>query len=139
MNPKLPTAEHILAKILEDEFNVKVGICKFTDDLGLLEVYSKVDLRKIDLNQLENEINKVISRNLEVRKYILSRKEAEKIVDLWKVPKNVEKIRVIDIKGFDKRPCKDEHVDNTSEIGEIIIQSIKRVGKDRYRFLFVLK
>lgn len=41
MNQKLPTAEHILAKVLENRFDVRVGICKFTDDVGLLEIYSE--------------------------------------------------------------------------------------------------
>jgi len=41
MDPRLPIAEHILAKILENKFHVRVGICKF-DDRGLLEVYSYV-------------------------------------------------------------------------------------------------
>jgi len=139
MNPRLPTAEHILAKILEDRFDVKVGICKFTDEVGTLEVYSEVDLREVNLKKLEDETNRVISKNLDVKKHVLSRGEAEKIVNLWKVPDSVEKIRIVDIEGFDKRPCKDDHVDNTSEIGRMRIQNIERVGKDRYRFLFDVK
>ncbi len=135
MNPRLPTAEHILAKILEDKFNVKVGICKFDDD-GLLEVYSEVDLRKVHVKELEEEVNEVISKNLVVKKHVLPREEAEKIVDLWKVPATVDKIRIVEIGNFDKRPCKDDHVDNTSEIGSIRIKNVERVGKDRYRFLF---
>jgi len=135
MDPKLPTAEHILAKILEEEFNVKVGICKF-DDIGLLEVYSDVDLREVEIKFLEEKVNEVISRNLPVKKYILPREQAKKEVDLRKVPDKIQKIRIVDIQGFDKRPCKDEHVDNTSEIRKISIQSVERVGKDRYRFLF---
>jgi len=136
MNPRLPTAEHILAKILEDRFSVKVGICKFTDEVGILEVYSKVDLRKVDVKELEDETNRVISKNLVVKKYVLQREEAGKVVNLQKVPNNIKKIRIVEIDEFDKRPCKDDHVDNTSEIGKIRIQSVERVGKDRYRYLF---
>ncbi|MBD3155120.1 MAG: hypothetical protein GF368_00505 [Candidatus Aenigmarchaeota archaeon] len=135
MDPRLPTAEHIIAKILEDRFDVKVGICKF-DDIGLLEVYSRLDLREVVLEDLENQTNKIISNNLVVKKYILSREEAEKEVDLRKVPKKTQEIRIVDIQEFDKRPCADNHVDNTSEIGKIRIKSVERVGKDRYRFLF---
>ena len=135
MDPRLPTAEHILAKILENRYKVKVGICKFDDD-GLLEVYSEVDLREVDPKELEEEVNEVISKNLVVKKYVLPRQEAEKVVDLWKVPSSVTEIRIVEIGDFDKRPCKDEHVDNTSDIGRIRIKSVERVGKDRYRFLF---
>jgi Ser-tRNA(Ala) deacylase AlaX len=137
MDPRLPTTEHILAKILEDRFDVKVGICKFGKE-GLLEVYSDKDLRKIDTKKLEKKVNQVISRNIEVKKYIIPRQEAEKLVNLWKVPRSVNNIRIIDIVGFDRRPCKDEHVDNTSEIGKMRIISVDRVGKDRYRYLFVV-
>ena len=136
MNSRLPTAEHIFAKILEDRFDVKVGICKFTDEIGTLEVYSEVDLREVNVKELEDETNRVISKNLDVKKYMLSRGEAEKIVDLRKVPESVNQIRIVDIQDFDKRPCRDDHVDNTSEIGRMRIRSIERVGKDRYRFLF---
>ena len=137
MNPRLPTAEHILAKILEDRFKVKVGICKFTDEVGILEVYSEVDLRELDAKELEDETNRVISKNLDVKKYVMPREEAEKVVNLRKVPDNIEEIRIVEIDGFDKRPCKDGHVDNTKEIGRIRIQNVERVGKDRYRFLLL--
>ena len=90
--------------------------------------------RKVDLKELEKKVNQVISRNLDVKKYVLTREEAEKVVNLWKVPKNIKKIRIIEIEGFDKRACKDDHVGNTSEIGRIRIMGVKRVGKDRYRF-----
>jgi len=136
MNPRLPTSEHILAKILENRFDVRVGICKFTDEVGILEVYSEVDLREVDVKELEDETNCVISKNLDVKKYVLPREEANKIVDLRKVPESINQIRIVEIGGFDKRPCKDDHVDNTSEIGKIKIQNVNRVGKDRYRFLF---
>jgi Ser-tRNA(Ala) deacylase AlaX len=135
MNPRLPTAEHILAKILEDKFDVKVGICKF-DDIGLLEVYSHIDIREVDIKVLEKKVNEVISRDLRVNKYILPREKAKKEVDLRKVPDEIQKVRIVNIQGFDKRPCADEHVNNTSEIGKIRIQSVERVGKERYRFLF---
>ena len=58
----------------------------------------------------------------------ISRKEAEKVADLRKVPESVKEIRIIDIQGFDRRPCKDDHVDNTSEIGKIKVTN--RVGQD---------
>ena len=88
------------------------------------------------MKKLEEETNEVILRNLPVKKYFLPRQEAEKVVDLWKVPVTVDKIRIVEIGDFDKRPCKDEHVDNTSEIGKISIKNVERVGKNRYRFLF---
>jgi len=73
---------------------------------------------------------------LEVKKILLPRKEAEKKTDLRKVPESVKEIRLIYIGDFDIRPCRDPHVDNTSEIGKFKILKVKKAGKNRYRFLF---
>ncbi|MEM5793436.1 MAG: hypothetical protein QXY45_03745, partial [Candidatus Aenigmatarchaeota archaeon] len=91
-----------------------------------------------DINSLERKVNEIISRKLPVKKYFLRREEAGKIVDLRKVPNNVENIRIVEIEDFDRRPCKDEHVENTYEIGSFRLKSVSRVGKDRYRFLFFI-
>ena len=134
---RLQTGEHILAKIIEDKIiDVKTGVCKFEEDFGLVEFTTKQDLRKIDQNELQNEVNRIIQRNLPVHKYIKNRNEAEKLVDLGKVPSFVQEIRIVNIEGFDKRPCKDPHVNNTNQIGNFIILKIKRVGNNRYRFTF---
>jgi len=31
----------------------------------------------------------------------------------------VKEIRIVEIEGFDKTPCKDPHVENTSQIGHL--------------------
>ena len=54
------------------------------------------------------------------------------------IPDSVQEVRIVEIVGFDKRPCRDPHVQNTKEIGEFIITKPKRVGKDRYRFKFTV-
>jgi Ser-tRNA(Ala) deacylase AlaX len=134
---RLQTAEHILAKIIEDKVTgAKVGIAKFEEDFGLLEMITKDDLRKINQNELQDAVNKTIEKNLKVSKYVKMREEVEKEVNLSKVPASVKEIRIVDIEKFDKRPCKDPHVDNTSEIGNFVILKIERVGNDRYRFTF---
>jgi Ser-tRNA(Ala) deacylase AlaX len=51
----------------------------------------------------------------------------------------VKKIRIVEIESFDKTPCKDPHVENTSEIGYFEILKVERKGKDRYRFVFTVK
>jgi len=51
----------------------------------------------------------------------------------------VKEIRIVEIEGFDKTPCKDPHVENTSEIGYFEILKVKRTGKDHYKFVFKVK
>jgi Ser-tRNA(Ala) deacylase AlaX len=137
---RLQTAEHILAHILEATiYDAKVVIAKFAEDSGLLEISSIQDLRKLDKLKLQAEVNLVAAKNLPVHKYLKGRADAETKFDLSRLPLSVREIRVVEIEGYDKTPCKDPHVENTSEIGKFTLQDVARVGKDRYRFVFKVK
>lgn len=133
---RLQTAEHILLRILKDRFDVSAGISRFKEDHGFLEVIAAQDLKDIDEAKLNREVNRVIEQNLEVKKYVLAREDAKKLADLRKVPVSISQVTIIDIDNFDKSPCADPHVNNTTEIGNFELTEIKKVGKDRYRFLF---
>jgi len=137
---RLQTAEHILARTIEHTIpNTKFIISTFNADSGKIEVYAQTDLRKIDLAKLQSTVNEVIQRNLQVKKYIIQREEAEKEYDLTRLPNSVKEIRIVEIEGFDKTPCKDQHVENTSEIGYFEILKVKRTGKDQYKIVFKVK
>ena len=137
---KLQTAEHILARTIEQNVpGSKFIVSTFKENSGKIEVYAKTDLRKIDLAKVQNQVNAIIQKNLQVKKYIVQRNEAETEFDLTRLPSSVKEIRIIEIEGFDKTPCKDPHVDNTSQIGHFEILKVKKAGKNRYRFDFKLK
>ncbi len=140
LNPnegRLQTAEHILARTVERKFpDSKFVIAKFEASYGRMEVSSKMDLRKIDREALGTEINAIIEKNLPVRKYLIGRIDAEKEFDLTRVPSSVRQVRIVEIERFDKTPCKDPHVENTSEIGRFEILKVEKAGRDRYRFVF---
>ena len=134
---KLQTAEHILSKTLEDAFpDAKVIIAAFNENSGRLEISSKADLRKTGKDRVEEAVNSIINRHLRVSKYFLSRDVASRDFDLSRLPTAVKEVRIVEIEGFDKTPCKDPHVDNTREIGHFTILKLERAGKDRYRFIF---
>jgi Ser-tRNA(Ala) deacylase AlaX len=114
----------------------KFVIAKFEEDYGRMEISSKIDFRKIDPKALEAEINAIIEKNLPVRKYLIGRMDAEKEFDLTRVPSNVNQVRIVEIDGFDKTPCKDPHVENTNEIGRFEILKVEKTGRGRYRFVF---
>jgi Ser-tRNA(Ala) deacylase AlaX len=140
MKPKegrLQTAEHILSHILENRNHAtKVVIAKFEEDSGLLEVSSAEDLREIKKAELQADINNVIEKRLAVKKYSINRIDSESVFDLSRIPSSVKELRIVEIESFDKTPCKDPHVENTGEVGYFKLLSLKRVGKDRYRFVF---
>ncbi len=111
-------------------------IAKFEQDSGRMEIATKEDLRQIDRAELQETVNCVIKKNLAVRKYLIERNDAERKFDLARVPASEKKVRIVDIEGFDRTPCKDPHVENTSEIGSFAILKVEKSGKDRYRFVF---
>jgi misacylated tRNA(Ala) deacylase len=134
---RLQTAEHILARTIETDFpGTSFVISTFKENSGKIEVSAKKDLRKIDLVKLQNKINTIIQKNLKVNKYIIQREEAETEFDLTRLPSSVQEIRIVEIEGFDKTPCKDPHVKCTSQIGQFEILKVKKIGKNSYRFDF---
>ena len=137
---RLQTAEHILARTIERKvLDTRFIISKFEENIGKMEISAKTDLRKIDLAMLQDEVNAVIQKNLQVNKYIIAREAAEAKFDLTRLPPSVKEIRIVEIENFDKTPCKDPHVENTSEIGYFEILKVEKAGKDRYRFSFIVK
>jgi misacylated tRNA(Ala) deacylase len=134
---RLQTAEHILARTIEHNIpDSRFIISTFEENTGKIEVYAKTDLRKIDLAKLQDDVNEVIEKNLQVSKHIIQREEAEKEYDLTRLPASVKEIRIVEIEGFDKTPCKDPHVENTRQIGHFEILKVKKTGKNHYRFDF---
>jgi Ser-tRNA(Ala) deacylase AlaX len=136
---RLQTAEHILARLLQNDYGVSVGVCKFKGNGGSLEVISEKDMRDISIPEYQRRVQEIINQNLEVKKYEIRREEAGDIHNLHKVPASLERIRIVEIVDFDKRACGDPHVDNTREIGKFMITKLKRVGKNRYRFIFRIR
>ena len=137
---RLQTAEHILARTLEHRFSdAKFIISKFGENSGYMEIETKEDLRKVNRVLLQDDVNEIIKKNLSVSKHILTREDAEKEFDLRRLLSSLKEIRIVEIEGFDKTPCKDPHVENTSEIGYLEVLRVRKVGKDRYRFIFEVR
>ena len=137
---RLQTAEHILAITIEHDIpDTRFIISTFKENSGKIEICAETDLRNVDLTKLQDVVNKIIQKNLQVTKHIVPREEAEKEYDLTRLPSSVKEIRIVEIEGFDKTPCKDPHVENTSQIGYFEILKVKKTGKDSYRFDFTVK
>jgi len=134
---RLQTSEHILARTVENKVeDVTVVIARFPDTHGIVEFSSTKNLRELDWDAIEQEVNEVITRDLTITITHLERKDAEQQFDLSRIPEALKEIRIVSIQDFDTRPCKDPHASHTSEIGRLRIESMKRVGKDRYRVRF---
>ena len=137
---RLQTAEHILARTIESTIpDTELIISTFNENSGKIEVTAEIDLRKIDHAKLQKDVNSIIQKNLQVKKYVMQREEAQTEFDLTRLPPSVKDIRIVEIEGFDKTPCKDPHVENTSQIGYFEILKVKKTGKSNYRIVFKVK
>jgi len=83
-----------------------------------------------ELRRVEEEANAVIREGAEVLEFEMEREEAEKhfgdaIYDLFPVPKGVSLLKIVRIPDWNVNCCREKHVENTSQIGEIHIEGVR--------------
>ena len=131
------TAEHILNQTM---LKLHTGERSFTTHIerkkSKVDYYFHRDLTENEKQIVENKVNEVIAKHLDVRERYLKIEEAKVKFNLERLPNDVgEKIRIIEIDNFDACPCIGQHVSNTSEIGEFkIVSSSFNEGVLRIRF-----
>ncbi len=139
---KLHTAQHLFSAVVYDLFHGEtVGNQIYTD-------YSRVDFEPVDLTdadikEIEKLVNKLVKEELPVTIYneernVLEEEIEENRVNLSLIPKSIQKLRVIDIDGYDICPCAGTHVRNTKEIKGVKITDKENKGKNRQRIYYQL-
>jgi len=100
------------------------------------------DLSRDRLAAIEAETNRVIQEGRRVLVRWMSREEFERadLVRLARnlVPAELERIRVIEIEGFDAQADGGTHVANTREIGRLVITKTENKGKINRRLEIAL-
>ncbi|MFY9597813.1 MAG: hypothetical protein WAP53_05460 [Dysgonamonadaceae bacterium] len=135
--PPMHTAEPILNQTM-----VRMFGCARSKNTHIERKKSKCDYflsRQPDeetVKAIEEAVNAVIARDLKVTEEYMPMGEAEKIVDLSKLPNDVsETLRIVRIGDYDVCACIGEHVERTSEIGRFeIISHDYENGRWRVRF-----
>ena len=111
------------------------------------ETESRIDFdlqgQVVDKDTLTTEMNRLINRQLPVSIGSITDEELEKNPGLVRTmsvqpPKGQGSIRTITILDTDYQPCGGTHVQNTSEIGEVVITKIKNKGKQNKRISLAL-
>jgi alanyl-tRNA synthetase len=122
-HPPMHTAEHILNQTM-----VRMFGCGRSFNAHIERKKSKCDYRlphpltDNHISEIERIVNQEISKNQPVTERFVSFDEAEKLVDMQKLPDNVgESIRIICVGEYDFCACIGPHVSNTSEIGTFSI------------------
>ncbi len=120
------TGQHLLSQSL-----VRVGKYR-TVSVHLGESYTSVEIDASqfsdqEIYSVEKMANDAISNNLPVNTHWVDPSEVHRY-HLRKPPPKVEKVRVVEIKGFDASSCGGTHVSRTGEVG-----IIKIIGQERIR------
>lgn len=136
------TALHILSGVVYHKFGSKITGGQIYPDRARLD-FTLDDLSKERLDTIESEMNKLVSEDREVKTYWLGAEEALNMKDLYRLsadllPKGLEKLRIVDIVGFDAQLDGGTHVARTGEIKKISISKKENKGKDNKRIEIVL-
>lgn len=136
------TALHILSGVVFQKFNARITGGQIYPERARLDL-ALSDLSKERQSLIESEMNKVVSDDREVRTEWLSVEEARGKSELYRLsadllPKGVDRLRVVDIVGFDAQLDGGTHVGRTGEIGNIKILKTENKGKDNKRMEIVL-
>ncbi len=137
--PPMHTAEHILNQTM-----VRMFGCPRSRNTHIERKKSKCDYyieqapTDEQVQEIEDAVNEVISKNLNVTEDFVHIKDAKDLVDLSKLPDDVsEMLRIVRVGDYDVCACIGQHVKNTSEIAEFKITT-HSFEKGRWRVRFKL-
>jgi Ser-tRNA(Ala) deacylase AlaX len=135
--PPMHTAEHILNQTMLRMFTKERSFSSHLErKKSKLDYHFDRNLTNDEINNIEEQVNKIINQNLDVTESFYNIKEAKEKFNLNKLPNNAgTKIRIVKVGNYDTCPCIGEHVKNTSEIGTFkIVSTSYSDGKLRLRF-----
>jgi len=131
------TAMHILCGTIFRDYGASVTGGNMTPLQGRMD-FEFASLQKELVQSIEDAVNSEIDNALPVSWRSIPRDEAFQIPDLIRtkinlLPKHIEEVRVVEIKGLDLQADGGTHVKNTSEVGKVRIKDYKSKGRDNKR------
>lgn len=138
--PPMHTAEHILNRTM-----IRMFGCERSKTNHIEKKKSKCDyflpedpgMERMAL--IEQKVNEVIRKHLDITIEFMPRAEAGALVDLSKLPEDAsETLRIVRVGDYDTCACIGTHVSNTKEIGEFkLLNYDYENGRLRLRFKLV--
>jgi len=136
------TATHVLSGVFFNEYGLLITGNQLTTDKGRVDL----NMGEMNVDLIKNAIvksNEIIEKDLPVEIYYKSREEAEKDPDLFKLAMgfshDIDTLRIVDIKGFDRQADGGCHIKNLNEIGKIKFIEAVNKGKKFKRVYFTIE
>jgi alanyl-tRNA synthetase len=121
------TGQHILSRSFIDCFGERA----YSTSLHIGSDHNTIDIfgnyTEDDTERVEILANTVIHENRKIRTYVAEREEIAE--HLRKVPDGIQRLRVVEIEGFDLTACGGTHLHRTGEVGMIKITETKKKGE----------
>jgi misacylated tRNA(Ala) deacylase len=136
---RLHTAAHLLAAIMYRDYNALITGGQVDYE------YAKLDfnLPKTDREIFEATVEKATKeagKSVQLKIYFLARDEALRMPGIVKLaermPPEEKELRIVEIPSIDIQADGGPHVQNTNEIGEILLIKIENKGKNQRRVYF---
>jgi alanyl-tRNA synthetase len=128
------TGQHILSQAFIEFYDAE------TVGFHLSEEYSSIDVDRTgfsqqDLYQVEERVNEIVFADLPVIARFVSLEELSEL-PLRKPPTEHDRIRIVEVAGFDWSACGGTHCQRTGQVGSLRITHFERRGTDtRVTFL----
>ena len=143
---KSHTAQHLISRYFQINYKAETVSTQIKQDRSRLDFHPMNKLSKSELEQVNEEINKVISQNIPISITFLPRKEAITFLQtkeyqtkyLEMVPESVVNFRIVEIRDYDWAACGGTHVKNTSELGSVNLTEMKNKGRNKERLFYTL-
>lgn len=139
--PPMHTCEHIINQTM-----IRLFRCERSISAHIERKKSKLDYRlerqptEEDVKRLEEAVNEVIGRHLDVTTEFITQEKARGRFDLQRLPDDASQtVRVVKVGDYDECLCIGTHVANTAEIGTFhIISHDWDEAEKRWRIRFKL-
>lgn len=134
---RMHTSMHLLCSLISAQATGgAVGECESRLDFDLQG-------QEVDKEELTRELNLLVGRQIPISIGSISDAELDANPELVRTmsvqpPRGQGSVRTISIEDTDYQPCGGTHVQNTSEIGELLISKIKSKGKQNKRLTLSL-
>jgi alanyl-tRNA synthetase len=120
----LHTGQHALSRALLDGLRAVTVSSRLGESACTIDVdRSGISLEAV--RAIEDRVNRLIDEDRPVKQHFPSEAELERL-DLRKEPKKTDRIRVVDIEGFDVTPCGGTHCTHTAQIELVFVQGVER-------------
>ncbi len=139
-NMRRHSGEHLLTGLFERRGSGP----KVYSDLERLD-FKPSELDEETVREVEAEFNAIVDEDLQLRIYYTSREELDvegdtrKLEFLEKIPRNIDRLRMVDIPGHALTFCFGTHVGSTGEIGRLTKLTFSKAKKGRKMVHFFLE